>query len=430
MIHPHLKSNEELLSIWNGDFHDRDQMQALEELARRRVDDFSEQLKSALASGYIDHDDIKWTYFEYIYDNSFVIDYVNNPKNYYNKEEAISYIEWAIPNHFCLSDYLKLNNKAKDELQHFFINKLKDETTDICDFESYIMTYGSHDRHDRLQIFEEAIEHIINKNYIEFLKQNKETSRLMAIDSQIAKMKNMFHQSFVNWLYGINHPSANPSTHCHRGYERTVGHFKHSYDYSDSVLLKKLQEILSGANLTLGEMPDVWISYELPWSFKLVDNHDVNHDEGDLFDTEHLLGYYIPAKQEINLVELGIQWCAKELNINVDLLREIVFIHELGHYMQHKMPCYQTQEWQYDLYISSYTPIDLQEGWAQLMAAWVVKDKKDYSHVFQSLVAVQSAPYQVFKDYERDSYRRILNSLDGLRQLGRPAKLTDWETFL
>lgn len=231
---------------------------------------------------------------------------MNNPKNYYNKEKAISYIEWAIiTNALCLSDYLKLNDKVKDELQHLFINKLKDETTYICDFESYIMRYGSH---DHLQIFEEVIEHIINKDYIEFLKQNKDTSRLMAIDSQIAKMKNMFHQSFVNWLYGINHSSANPSTHCHRGYERTVGHFKHSYDYSDSVLLNKLQEILSGANLTLGEMPDVYITYELPRSFKLVDNHD----GGDLFDTENLLGYYIPAKQEINLVELGIQWCAKE----------------------------------------------------------------------------------------------------------------------
>ena len=423
MIHPHLKSNEELLSIWNGDFHDIDQMQALEQLARRRVDDFSEQLKLALASGDLDHDDIKWTYFEYIYDNSFVIDYVNNPKSYYNKEKAISYIEWAISNDFCLSDYLKLNNKVKDELQHLFINRLKDKTEYICDFESYIMRYGSH---DHLLIFEEAIEHIINKDYIEFLKQNKETSRLMAIDSQIAKMKNMLHQSFVSWLYGIRHPSANPSTHCHRGYERTVGHFKHPYDYSESVLLKKLQDILSGANLTLGEMPDVYITYELPRSFKLVDNHD----EGDLFDTENLLGYYIPEKQEINLMELGIQWCAKELNIDVDLLREIVFIHELGHYMQHKMPCYQTQEWKYDLYIRSYTPIDLQEGWAQLMAAWVVKDKEDYSHVFQSLIAVQSAPYHVFKDYERDPYRRILNSLDGLRQLGRPAKITDWETFL
>lgn len=429
MIHPHLKSNEELLSIWNGDFHDIDQMQALEQLARRRVDDFSEQLKLALASGDLDHDDIKWTYFEYIYDNSFVIDYVNNPKNYYNKEKAISYIEWAISNDFCLSDYLKLNNKVKDELQHLFINRLKDKTAYICDFESYIMRYGSH---DHLLIFEEAIEHIINKDYIEFLKQNKETSRLMAIDSQIAKMKNMFHQSFVNWLYGISHPSANPSTHCHRGYERTVGHFKHPYDYSKSVLLKRLQEILSGANLTLGEMPDVYITYELPRSFKLVDNHEEGDlgDLGNLFDTENLLGYYIPKKQEINLMALGIQWCAKELNIDVDLLSEIVFIHELGHYMQHKMPCYQTQEWKYDLYIRSYTPIDLQEGWAQLMAAWVVKDKKDYSNVFQSLIAVQSAPYHVFKDYERDPYRRILNSLDGLRQLGRPAKITDWETFL
>ena len=157
------------------------------------------------------------------------------------------------------------------------------------------------------------------------------------------------------------------------------------------------------------------------------------HDEGDgstLYDTENLLGYYVSSKQEIRLLELGIQFCAKQLNIDTDTLREIVFIHELGHYMQHKMPCYLTKEWDNQLYNDSYNPKDLQEGWAQLMDAWVVENKKAYSDVFNSLVAKQSAPYQIYKKYQRYSKGMILKSLDCIRQLSRPATTQDWDALL
>lgn len=426
MIHPHLKTDEELLSWWEGDFHDKDQMQALEQLARRKKDNYSEQLKCALKDGDLDPDEIHWTYFEYIYDNDFVIEYVNNPKAYYNVDKAIFYIQWAIPNHFSLSEYLQLDDKSKNRLLQYYIEKLKDEETDICDFQSFARM---NIYHDHIQSFDEKIEHIVNSDYIDYLKAANETSRIMTIECQLAKMKNQLHQSLVDWLYhyGQSGDYRSSQVECSTSILKSPARFL--YDYSSSRLLEKLQGILKDADISLSEMPAVFLSMEIPPSYKLVEYHD----EGDgktLYDTEGLLGCYIPSKQEIHLFEHGIQWCAKRLSVDVDILREIVFIHELGHYMQHKMPCYKTKEWDYNLYIASYSPMDLHEGWAQLMDAWVVKDIKEYSNTFQSLVAVQSSPYQVYKNYEQDSYRRILMSLDDLRQLCYPATTKDWDTSL
>lgn len=425
MIHPHLKTNEELLSYWYGDFHDKEQVQALEELAERKVDDFGEQLKSALAKEEFDPDEIRWTFFECIYDNDFVVDYVNNPKPFYNVEKALSYIEWAIPNHFSLPEYLKLNEKAKDGLLRCHIKELKDVNRIMCDFESFVCNecIGKDER--CFQSCIEPYDEIIRKNnirqgYIDYLNKTDDLPRLMALEAQIAKMKNELHQSFVKWLYGELPLSSTSS--CVKAEP-----LKRYYSFEESVLLKKLQVILHAEGLSLNTIPKVYISYEVPMSLRLVENRD---DNGNLFDTENLLGYYIPSSQEIVLLEQGIQWFAARFSVNADLLREIVFIHEIGHYMQHKMPCYQTHEWDDELYHDSYSPIDLQEGWAQLMDAWVVKNEKRYSDVFNTLVSKQSAPYLVFRNYEQYKCRYILQSLDGLRQLNCPATIEDWDRLL
>ena len=425
-MHPHLKTNEELLSYWYGDFHDKEQVQALKELAKRKVDDFGEQLKSALAKGEFDSDEIQWTFFEYIYDNDFVVDYVNNPKLYYNVEKALFYIKWAIPNDFSLPEYLKLNDKAKDGLLRYQIKELKDKNRKMCDFESLVchVCKGKEDFcfQGCIEPFDEIIRKnsIIQQGYIDYLNKTDDLPRLMALEAQIAKMKNELHQSFVKWLYEELPLSSTSS--CVKAEP-----LKRYYSFEESVLLKKLQVILHAEGLSLNTIPKVYISYEVPMSLRLVENRD---DNGNLFDTENLLGYYIPSSQEIVLLEQGIRWFAARFSVNADLLREIVFIHEMGHYMQHKMPCYQTQEWDDVLYNDSYSPIDLQEGWAQLMDAWAVKNEKHYSDVFNKLVSKQRAPYLVFQNYEQYKYHSILQSLDGLRQLNRPAAIEDWDRLL
>ena len=395
-------------------------MEYLMELAKRDVADSREQLRAALDS-ILDSDEIRWKYFHYIFDNDFVIYYVNDPQPKYNIEEAISYIGKSIPNDFSISDYLKLNEKAKKELLKYYVKQLKDLIKEFCDFESYIQKH-------HLCKFDDVIKDGSISGYIEFLKVTKDTSRLMTIDSQIDRLKNELNMSFLHWLYGEKYSSVlstNTTTKSKGNISSTLIH----YDYDDSELLKKLKGILKKYKLSFKEMPKVYISFEIPTSFKLVETND----EGDgktLFDTENLLGIYDPSKQEIHLYYFGIQWCANQLIIDADLLYEIVFIHELGHYMQHKMPCYKTEEWEDELYIKSYSPIDIQEGWAQLMDAWTVEGLQDYSDVFQKLVDVQSGPYHVFKKYVKYEKRSILKSLDGLRSLGTPAKIDDWDKLL
>lgn len=415
MIHPHLKTDEELLDYWKGDFHDKDEIQALEQLARRKVGNFCDILKTALENEEFDEKEIRWTFFEYIYDNAFVIEYVNHPKPNYNVEKAIFYIEWAIPNDFSFAEYVQLSDEAKDELKKYFLDQLKNIN---CDFEDYIKRH--HLIPDLLMSFDDTISHVLKEGYLDYLRKDNDFVGLMTFDNLIAEIKEGLHTSFIEWLYGKAH-----SAHCYKSTKSPLVLIP--YDYKNSLLLSKLREIIKRNKLSLDTMPDVFISLETPPSFKLLKYHDVG-DGSNLFDTENLLGYYIPSKQEIRLLELGIQKCANYLQVDADLLREIVFIHELGHYMQHKMPCYQTKEWDDVLYNNSYSPIDLLEGWAQLMDAWVVVN--EYLSVFKKLTDRQSAPYNVYKNYSSYSARRILESLDGLRQLGSPAKIQDWDKLI
>ena len=421
MIHSHLKTDEELLEYWNGVFSDKEQMQALEQLARRKIGNYGNELKNALEKGLLDTDEIQWTYFEYIYDNAFVIDYVNNPKPDYNVEKAIIYIQWAIPNHFDIQEYSRLNDNAKDGLLRRYLEELERYKCPKCDFEAYIDFY--HHGHGQLQLFENSIKHVVNEGYTDFLEQSNDNARLMAIESKIAEMKDELHLSFIEWLYKNSYPNGRKNVSVRGSVKQMRGSLV-PIEISGYHLLDVLKKILKKEGLTFTILPDTYLSYEQPNSIKYP------HDYKDLFDTENLLGCYIPDKQEIWLYEIGIQWCAERLRIDADKLREIVLIHEVGHYMQHKMQCYQTIEWDDYLYIASYSPIDLHEGWAQLMDAWVVKNEPDYYKVFNSLVAVQSNPYQIYKNYVQFSPKCILKSLDGLRQLERVATIQDWDSML
>ena len=355
------------------------------------------------------------------------------------------------------SEYWHLSEVEKDELFRYIIKDLVNNKPRLCDFNSYSTT---HCNQDPIKLFNEALP-IRTKKYIELLKKTicwyidkkedmfepyitrsnsihhpkelltfiirhpyldicEDFERLMTVDAQIVKMKSELHLSFIQWLYG--------------GLETIIGKpfsyvkpslrilFPIEYLY----LLNKLKKILKNHFLSLKTLPTTLISYETPPSFKA---ERVSLKENQL-NIEGLLGCYYPSTQEIHLYEIGIQWCANRLQMDADILREIVLIHELGHYIQHKMPCYKTKEWDDQLYNASYSPKDLQEGWAQLMDAWVVEDESEYRDVFYSLVECQSKPYHTFYRYKGYPHDKILESLDGLRQLGRPATTKDWDDIL
>lgn len=140
------------------------------------------------------------------------------------------------------------------------------------------------------------------------------------------------------------------------------------------------------------------------------------------YDFERL-GYYVAEEQRIVLLRNAIRRVSSELDIPETGLRAVVFAHELGHYLTHQLPLWTTRAYRTDLFLAS--SLEVSEGWAQLFAAWAVKNSPEHSLVFHKLLERQSAPYHIFKRYDGDA-ARLLPSLDHLRELSYPARLTDW----
>lgn len=136
------------------------------------------------------------------------------------------------------------------------------------------------------------------------------------------------------------------------------------------------------------------------------------------------MGYYVPEERKIVLLRNAILKVSNKLDIPEEVLRAIVFAHELGHYYTHCLPLWDTKSYNTELF--NDTSIDVLEGWAQLFAFWAVKSNPEDLYYFNTLVKHQSAPYKVFEQYSERSIDQLLHSLDHLRALPYPATLRDW----
>lgn len=159
---------------------------------------------------------------------------------------------------------------------------------------------------------------------------------------------------------------------------------------------------------------------------------------------EELLGVYIPSDKQIILYDRGIDWFAAMENLDKNLLRAVVLVHEIGHWVTHVLPKYPKckslilnfiaqlpgfLEWPLKNYIA--TDEEVHEGWAQLITWWIVNDTGgELKRTFEKLNQNQSSPYLVFKKYTGYDVKRVMDSLEKLRNLGRPAKLSDWDNVI
>jgi len=143
---------------------------------------------------------------------------------------------------------------------------------------------------------------------------------------------------------------------------------------------------------------------------------------------EELLGCYIPNPQII-LYQRGLKWCARRYNFDEDLLRAIVLIHEIGHWVTHLLPKPGIPFWPTELY--KLTSMEVCEGWAQLITWWVVDEiGGEIKQVFEKLNGLQPHPYRVYDQFKSNSVNSVINSLELLRQLRWPAGIEDWKRFI
>jgi len=171
--------------------------------------------------------------------------------------------------------------------------------------------------------------------------------------------------------------------------------------------------------------------------FEPREKNDSNYrkyiDEG-LFDVEKLLGVYIARENKIILYERGIQWSAKTLSCDVNALREKVFIHELAHWATHQLPLLHTEIWPLKHYEN--TERNVHEGLAQLLCYWTIESlpepyyRQECIDAFKKLNQNQTPPYHVYKQFLNYSKPRIIDSIDRMRDLDRPATLNDWKNIV
>jgi len=201
-------------------------------------------------------------------------------------------------------------------------------------------------------------------------------------------------------------------------------------------LVDLLLEMAAEYDFCSDEMPTILHSNETPPLFiefpelEKIDkngeprNQDIKQPE--TISIEEVLGCYIASQRTIVLFDRGIDWCVKKNRFSRSTLENIVLIHELAHWLTHRMPGRSTRNWNLDLFNRTETAVH--EGLAQLFTWWIAeKTGGEFKEAFERLNSHQSAPYHVFEQYKQYHIHTILISLEELRKLPTPATLQDWE---
>lgn len=210
-------------------------------------------------------------------------------------------------------------------------------------------------------------------------------------------------------------------------------------------LIARLIDKARQSGFRLASLPPIFLSTEAPPLFiaypELEDKKKLNNGRSkclippsrqrgrpETISIEEVLGCYLASKEQIILYARGLRWYAREKDLNEDLLRAVVLLHEIGHWITHLLPKPGVPEWPLEPY--KLTEEDVHEGWAQLMAWWVVEEVKgEIKGVFDKLNISQPAPYRVYEQFKSKPINVVMASLERLRQLKWPARIEDWERF-
>ena len=219
----------------------------------------------------------------------------------------------------------------------------------------------------------------------------------------------------------------------------------------ERTLISFLLREASSAGYEPALLPPIHLTTEIPPFFLLrpdldpdgVETSSRDNDaqpqtstEGVSIPIDELLGLYSP-RQGILLYERGLRWVAAHHFLDRSVLQSVVLIHECGHWLTHMLPKPGTRAWPEELYLA--TQPEVHEGWAQLMTAWVARvahqgcasvPRNDFESTFEVLNRHQSAKYHVYRQFESLCPTRVMQTLEWLRQLYRPASLADWKTLL
>jgi hypothetical protein len=223
------------------------------------------------------------------------------------------------------------------------------------------------------------------------------------------------------------------------------GPFTYQPDEAGRELLARALELMRSAGFGLAALPPVEQSWETPPLFLAYpeleheENSNLRREEADrhqyprrnpergrpeYLDVEELLGVY-RSPSSIVLYERGIAWHAAQLGVDPADLRAVVFLHEVGHWISHKLPHPQAIEWPSDAFFPS-SP-EVHEGWAQLLTFRVLEQVGgELLATFDKLNQGQSPLYRIYRKLEHRDPTSVARAIVRLRELARPVGFEDW----
>jgi len=225
----------------------------------------------------------------------------------------------------------------------------------------------------------------------------------------------------------------------------TSQHILYTPSRDERELIALLIEKARRGGFRASTLPEIILSFEAPPLFvaypELEEEEGTEEEQGerlvprrrnrgrpDTISVEEVLGCYVPTPQ-IRLYARGLSWLARRNGFDEEVLRAVVLIHEVAHWVSHLLPKPGLPEWPLELY--KQTEEKVHEGWAQLLTWWVVDEVGgQLKTAFEELNKLQSPAYRVFERFKDKSVGAVMASLEKLRQLPRPARLEDWEGFL
>lgn len=212
-------------------------------------------------------------------------------------------------------------------------------------------------------------------------------------------------------------------------------------------LIARVMDKFRANGYMLSALPQIYLSFEAPPLFVAYPELEEEEIEErrpeqrepyiprnrerrrpELISIEELLGCYLPNPQII-LYQRGLKWCARRYDFDEELLRGIVLVHEIGHWVTHLLPKPGVPSWSTELY--KLTSTEVKEGWAQLITWWVIDEIGGrIRHFFEELNRLQPHPYHIYEEFKSYSVDSLINSLEMLRQLHWPAGINDWKRFI
>ena len=189
------------------------------------------------------------------------------------------------------------------------------------------------------------------------------------------------------------------------------------------LLVETLFSIFESCGFVRSNLPLITEQYGDPPLFRKLrgnNNSDPYECSPKVIDIEEVLGRYIARNEQITLFADGIRWCATRLDVYEAELRFVVIIHAIAHWMVHRLPVMEADEFPLEQYEKSEGLFH--ETLAQLLTHWVsVRVSDSFKEVFEKLNAHQSNIYQAYHKYEQTEPVTVIKSIVDARKRDGPS---------